>query len=293
MPDATAHSRRRAAAAVVTLALLVAAAPDTRAAADRAPATEPATQPATAHATTSAARPGRSFEPTASYQQRTIEGRTVRVSARLLRARPELAERTLDLLRVRLFEVNRVLPPAALAKLRDVIVWVELADPRFPGMCFHPSPHWLRDNGYNPEKAGDVEIGNAQNFLDWSREQPAMVLHELAHAYHHKVLGAGHPALRAAHRAAARGGRYDAVLRAGGTTGRAYALNNPEEFFAELTEAYFLTNDFYPFVRAELRQHDPASFDLIRTLWYDPAAATTAPATGQSRAHAEAAPAAR
>lgn len=231
-------------------------------AATPAPPAEQPPAPATA--------PAPAFEPTESYERRTIEGRPVRVSARLLRAPGQLAERTLDLLRVRLFEVNRVLPPAALAKLRDVTVWVELDERRFPGMCFHPSARWLRQNGYNPDKAGHVEIGNAQNFIDWSTDQPAMVLHELAHAYHHKVLGADHPALRAAFEAAARGGKYDAVLRASGKTERAYALNGPDEFFAELTECYFLTNDFYPFVRAELRQHDRESFELIRALWYPP-----------------------
>ena len=29
------------------------------------------------------------------------------------------------------------------------------------------------------------------------------------------------------------------------------------EYFAEASEAYFGTNDFFPFVRIELRRHDP------------------------------------
>jgi hypothetical protein len=39
------------------------------------------------------------------------------------------------------------------------------------------------------------------------------------------------------------------------------------EYFAEATEAFFGTNDFYPFVRAELLQHDPELFKLLETLW--------------------------
>ena len=39
------------------------------------------------------------------------------------------------------------------------------------------------------------------------------------------------------------------------------------EYFAESTEAFFGTNDFYPFVRAELKQHDPKMFDLLWKLW--------------------------
>jgi len=205
------------------------------------------------------------FEPTDSYQQRTLEGWNIRISAKF-QDHPELATRVLDLLRVRLFEINRALPEKALASLHNITIWVELDDPKFPGMCFHPSKDWLRTHNFNPDKAGSIEIGNANNFLNWS-DQPAMVLHELAHAYHHKVLGIDNAELRAAYKAARNSGKYDAVLRASGRTERAYALNNPEEFFAELSECYFLTNDFFPFVRAELKQHDPKSFDLIQKLW--------------------------
>ena len=32
-------------------------------------------------------------------------------------------------------------------------------------------------------------------------------------------------------------------------------------------EAYFYRNDFYPFVRAELKEHDPAMFELLVKIW--------------------------
>ena len=44
---------------------------------------------------------------------------------------------------------------------------------------------------------------------------------------------------------------------------RAYALNGPNEYFAELTEAYFGKNDFYPFNRDDLKHHDPDGFRLV------------------------------
>jgi hypothetical protein len=34
-----------------------------------------------------------------------------------------------------------------------------------------------------------------------------------------------------------------------------------------VVEAYFGVNDFYPFVRAELKEHDPAGFALMETVW--------------------------
>jgi hypothetical protein len=228
-----------------------------------------------------AAAPG--YERTDSYELRQMDGWTVRVSSKLVAEKP-LAEQVLRLLQVRLFEMERALPRPALARLRDVTVWVELDDPRFPGMCFHPSRDWLSDNGYNPDKAGGVEIGNAQHFLDWADEQPCMVLHEFAHAYHHKVLGARNRKLLTAFNDAVSSGKYADVLRASGKTERSYALNNADEFFAELSESYFGTNDFYPFVRAELREYDRRSFDLFRELWTNPPPAqpSSAPTTNPS-----------
>ena len=98
-----------------------------------------------------------------------------------------------------------------------------------------------------------------------------MVLHELAHGYHHQALDRGfaNPEVRAAFERATEGGSYKAVLRSGGEVEPAYALSNPMEYFAEGSEAYFGTNDFYPFVRAELRRHDPALAALLGKLWGD------------------------
>jgi len=61
--------------------------------------------------------------------------------------------------------------------------------------------------------------------------------------------------------------KYESVLHIAGKSKRAYALNNDQEYFAECTEAFFGTNDFYPFVRAELQQHDPLMYQLLNKLW--------------------------
>jgi hypothetical protein len=41
------------------------------------------------------------------------------------------------------------------------------------------------------------------------------------------------------------------------------------EYFAEGTEAYLGTNDFYPFVRGELIRHDPLLAELLSEVWGD------------------------
>ena len=140
-------------------------------------------------------------------------------------------------------------------------------DGHAPCSEYHPSAEWLRENGYNPDKAKCVEIGNASRFLEWSADQPAMVLHELAHAYHDRVLGFDNPAVMAAYQKAVASGRYDKVRRTGGKTERAYALTDSHEYFAEGSEAYFDQNDFYPFIRQELETHDPELFRLLGKLW--------------------------
>jgi hypothetical protein len=136
-------------------------------------------------------------------------------------------------------------------------------------MTYHPDPKWLREHGKDPEKARGVELANARTFLAWTIEQPWMLLHELAHGYHHQFLprGFGNPTVKAAYDHAMKAGLYDRVLRYSGQEEKAYAATEPMEYFAESTEAYFGTNDFFPFVRIELGRHDPKAVEMLETLW--------------------------
>ena len=211
------------------------------------------------------------FEPTDRYEARTIEGWPVLVNRGLL-DEPDLAGPTLELLRVQLYQVTRMVPAPALATAARVTIWVEARRAAPPVHGLPPDAGWLKDHGMNPAKGRCVEIANARQFLDWSKEQPWMVLHELAHAYHHQVLDGGYDnaEVRAAH--GRRRPRDSTATCSTSTAGRAghYGATNPMEFFAEASEAYFGTNDFYPFVRSELQRHDPATFDLIARLSASP-----------------------
>ena len=94
-----------------------------------------------------------------------------------------------------------------------------------------------------------------------------MILHELAHAYHDQVLNFDNPEVIAVFDAAKGQGIYEEVLLYTGKKVKHYGLSNHKEYFAESTEAYFGVNDFYPFVRAELNEHDPAMFTLLEKIW--------------------------
>jgi hypothetical protein len=209
----------------------------------------------------------KSFVPTSSYAERSIEGWTVHVNKRLLADESDVGAQALQLMRVKLFDISRLVPARACQELRKVPIWVGVNDGHAPCAEYHPSRDWLSKNGYNPDKAKSVEIGNASRFVEWSVGQPMMLLHELSHAYHDRVLGHAHKGIQAAYEAALRAKLYDSVLRSDGQRERAYALTNVEEYFAEATEAFFGENDFYPFVKAELRLHDPRIYAVLEDVW--------------------------
>lgn len=208
--------------------------------------------------------------PTEAFERREVEGFSVLVERALLEEDPGRAAAALRLLDLQLYQVVRAVPARVLARLREVPIWLQADHEGVACACYHPSREWLVEHGFNPDKARAVEIGNVAAFLDWTHEQPWMVLHELMHAYHHRVLGYDHAGIREAFEAARDSGAYEAVLRYDGSTQRHYALSNEQEYFAEACEAWFGTNDFYPFVRAELARHDPTAARLLGELFAEP-----------------------
>lgn len=212
--------------------------------------------------------PERKFVPTGQYETRTIEGWTVQVNKALC-AEPhaEVGRRALRLLEFKLEEAARLVPERPLAELRKVPIWLGVDDYIEDRACYHPSRDWLRKTGLNPDKAKAVEIGNASIFLRDVKDQPMMVVHELAHAYHDRVLSFDHPKILEAYRKAKDAKLYEKVLRINGRRERAYAIKNPHEYFAEASEAYFGANDFFPFVRPELKEHDPDLYAILEEVW--------------------------
>jgi hypothetical protein len=209
------------------------------------------------------------YEATDRYEVRNIEGWSVLVNKGFLAANAGLSDRTLSLLRYQLYQIDRRLPAIAVKKLRAIRIWVEEKEPHHPCMTYHPDAGWLREHGMNPEKARCVELSNARNFLAWTLEQPWMVLHEMAHGYHQQFLPEGHQnaEIKVAYDRAMKAESYRSVLHINGDKQVAYATQNPMEYFAEASEAFFGTNDFFPFVRPELRRHDPKLYELLERVW--------------------------
>ena len=210
------------------------------------------------------APPPASVAPEADYQAMELLGWPVFV-AKELKSDPLWPE-VHDEAEAQLRRLRKVLPPAFLLELQKTRIFLELHRGESPCAVYHPNPEWLRQHGADPLLAKAVQVTDARHFLDWTRNQPSMLLHELAHSYHDRVLSFNNPEIAALYAQAKAGGHYDAVLHTGSTKAVPhYALNNPQEYFAEGIEAYFGCNDFYPFVRSELRQADPALHEWIRS----------------------------
>ena len=202
-------------------------------------------------------------------QVREIEGWKVRVDIRLLEGPDaELGAKALRVLAYKLYEIKSLLPKDRIAKLQKAAIVLDLDYP-LGSMQYHPSAQWLKEHGHDPRLAKAVHIPKARQLAGLLpiNQQPMVILHELAHAYHDQVLGFDEPRIQKAWARFKDSGKYDNVLHISGGQRRHYALTDHKEFFAELTEAFFGTNDFYPFVRGELKKELPDVDRLLDEIW--------------------------
>jgi len=207
------------------------------------------------------------FEPI----QTEIEGWTIHVDPALLEGgqHAKEGERALKMLANHLQRIAILLPKEPLQKMKKMEIWIEHEHPELSAMQYHPGAGWLKDRGYDPRLAKKVHITRAAQLF--SRDQllkhPAVILHELAHAYHDQILGFDEKKIIAAYDSAIEDGILEKVQLFTGRNVRHYGATNHKEYFAEATEAYLYRNDFYPFVAAELRDHDPKAFQVMNDIW--------------------------
>jgi len=224
------------------------------------------------------------------YETRVVEGWTVHVSRRLLVTRKDEVDRLMELLAGQLKNIAAVVPEGAVTELRKIPLWVS---PEYPGVPptaeYHPDAGWLRAHGRDPAMAKGIEFTDVRSFERETKRMPMVVLHELSHGYHDRVLGFDQRDVIACYRAAKANKSYDAVRRYNGpgrpeTVERAYAMTNAKEYFAECTEAFFGRNDFFPFTKDELERHDPEMFKVLEKVWNgSPAADDKARGDGVTR----------
>jgi Mlc titration factor MtfA (ptsG expression regulator) len=212
-----------------------------------------------------------------THEARQIEGWTVIISRVLAQKDAAALEKAMKLLTAQLVEIQRIVPKDAVAKLQQVRLYF---NPEYHSIAasaeYHPGSDWLSANQRDPQMAKNIEFTNVSVFEEDCQRMPLLVLHELAHAYHDRFLPEGHnnPEIKAAFEKATASGKYDKVERrdhlGNARMDKAYAMTNAAEYFAETTEAYFGTNDFYPYNREQLQKHDPQMLALLGKLWGAP-----------------------
>lgn len=204
---------------------------------------------------------------------REIQGWNVHIDPTMLEGEHSAeGTRALTMLESHLQRIAIMIPQDRLKQLQTLGIWIEHDHPEIdvePGP-YHPDVEWLVERGYDPRLAKKVHITRAASLLerDQLAKHPSVILHELSHAFHDQILGGyEEPRILAAYEKAMKAGIYGEVLDHSGRKVTAYAATTPMEYFAEGTEAYFDRNDFYPFVRAELKEHDPILHDLLEEIW--------------------------
>ncbi len=211
-------------------------------------------------------------QPAIERENREVEGWSLAIDKRLLVEHAKETELAIELLKVQLAEIKRVVPESAVREMQKVKLYFSPAYPRFGAHAeYHPDVQWLRDNGRDPVMAKSVEFTNVLVFEEDTRRMPNFALHELAHAYHDRVLGFDESQIIAAYESAKASGKYDDVERrdAAGRVFRdkAYAMVDHKEYFAETSEAFFAKNDFFPFDKKELEETDSAMYELLGKMW--------------------------
>jgi len=204
------------------------------------------------------------IRPLKEFKKMTFAGFTVNVHPELVGK--DVTNKALDLLNADLAKIAKLIKPEHVTRLRKVPIWIQYKLDK-SGMWYHESKGWLVPNGYPAELEKSVEISDVNSFVEEHERQPFATLHELAHAYNDLYLVPMRAKLMAAYDNAVKSGKYDKVERIGSGIERHYALTNEKEYFAELTEAYFGKNDYFPFARDELEEFDPQGFAFIQEAW--------------------------
>ena len=211
----------------------------------------------------------------AGYTYYELVGFNVFVEDKAFTNDEALTQEALYLLERKLIDVTELgLNKTILNQLQAVNIFVDWQTTNGSAV-FHPSAVWLMQNGYITEKAGAIEISNIKNFINWTnKNQPFLVLHELAHGYHHSMSNndANRLAITEAYQNAISSNLYKNVAYDLGngnysTSQEAYALTSEGEYFAELTEAFFGQNDYFPFDKEDLENYDSVGFKALEMAW--------------------------
>ena len=118
---------------------------------------------------------------------RNMEGWTVHIDPALLGGEhAETGGKCLRMLADHLNRISLLVQGDVLKRLQKCEIWIEHKHPSLGAMQYHPGEGWLRRHGHDPRLTKKVHIPQAEALISRGQllKHPAVVLHELAHAYH-------------------------------------------------------------------------------------------------------------
>jgi hypothetical protein len=205
------------------------------------------------------------------FEIRNVEGWTVYTNREVPKEHPQQWARTLEHLRWELYQIKLAAPAPAVTNMQENnAIWIEYKEQ--VDLSYHPSRGWLSARGYKiPRDPKSFMSLSAKTHLGDSYRHPFVVFHELAHGYDFHFNGKGrrygNDECEANYKRMMKEGKYEKVKIWNGRIGSHYGRTNHMEYWAESAEAYFAVNDIYPFVRAELREHDPQMARFVERYW--------------------------
>ena len=203
------------------------------------------------------------------YEITKVRGWSIHVHKDYVNGDKDVLANAMKNVDIQLGHVETLLPEKAVVKLRKIPIWISTGRRKAE---YHWSRGWVVANDRPAEMTHSVQISDIKVISHTRPTGPWVLLHELCHGYHDReVSREDFRAIEKAYKTALDKGLYLKVLhtrRGRGKYVKAYAATRMHEYFAETCEAYFGVNDFYPFLRAELQDYDPAICEIIERVYH-------------------------
>ena len=194
----------------------------------------------------------------------------------------DAAKKAMAKVRSDIDQIITLIPESAVKVMQGKPIWFEKNnDKNSSAAWYHRGSGSGLAYGGLAAKEKCVEITNYEYYVSWTAQnQPFMVLHELCHLYHDQGLGGdGNNDIKMAYTNAKNKGLYTTYYYrtslsdskgteyTEGGSNKAYCMTDAWEFFAEMCEAYWGENDYFPFNYMQLRDHDATAFALMEKIW--------------------------
>lgn len=215
------------------------------------------------------------------YERRVLEGFQLLIN-KVVIEKPvdDYARKPFEVLEDELKSINRLIVPKILHELQKVPIWVEWdrGEKKATGgrtvAVYYGGPAYAylrRDSDVDPLKANNIEVMTLKVLTELKQpgrdNQQTVLLHELVHVIHDKVLNRENPEIKSAFEQARQRELYVDVEHRIGPKRDAYANTNHAEYFAEISCAFLDRIDYYPYDRAGLKKHDPEGYAVAEKVW--------------------------